>query len=828
MEHNTNSTAGARQLPAATDYAPQPPLSGRNTTGTKRDFESTFPHSAPDQAAKRFRSHSPVRPTASQYENTDEALERNSLAIEDTVNNTATAGQSCEMGNVTSNVNDVECLLEGLRDDIRKHIEIIKQNRPNSQIDHETIRMFMKETMNFMAANDLATPEDVATMRCIFSPSDGALISQVKLEFDQAASQTSSSPLSEPVSLSPPPSSRLAAAVIPTTISAGLQNKSTQTESPPVNAHNDTPDAPVAHHHGFSHTELWKRELESIRRFQPLVTGTYTTVNVPLRETIARLAPSSQRVAASISHDVKSNRNPIRKSKSTSGPSLRPSAVPNRNYVQEDYDVICLLESSDDESKGVLRNSSRLVGGGDFIYAEHGADCVPSDRGRRSRYKGRYNMDSDTVDDLDDYEEREIDDTNQEEAAIYSDQPVASTGPYDDNDTIHDKYDDADYQDYQSEPHISNYIGVMGVSSSEKQGHASNKLDTGSYTRNTAGRERSRAPQYEQARVSDNIPYREKRYYSRGYTRDNLPTRAHRGELYDAKYIDAEDHSLVRVRQENSHSHAGQRYIRDEPENPSFYGYSAKARSANEAERALRYQDRFNDVGETPGPKSSLRLKLDKYVRDAGSDVVCLERDIKRVTQETFYAGETLDEERALQEGWANQKTKLYKGFPLVEEIGFVTLENKANPDGDCYWRALAYTLHGKPTRWDVIKADHYIYMQHVLSDKTHPRHQLYVKLNTQFFDTQGGVQGTPPFKANIWQLLHLPHSWTPGVMQQITADLYNIHLVTFTHDLAKNMCSEVPLSTTDGQRVPELGVPVPTCDSGRDGTLFECAKAGF
>ncbi|KAI3330838.1 hypothetical protein F4824DRAFT_477298, partial [Ustulina deusta] len=417
-----------------------------------------------------------------------------------------------------------------------------------------------------------------------------------------------------------------------------------------------------------------------------------------------------------------------------------------------------------------------------------------STRGCHSRYENQPNENRGTVDDLADYEDDDIDENIRKEEVRYSNKPTVSMGRYDGNDTSDDGYDNANDQTDRRDDCDLNYHDVMGRSRSEKRGRASYEHATTSYGINDAGRARSRSPEYQRDRSSEKKPYRENRHYVRRYTSNDSLTCIRREKLYDAAHTD----SPVGARRENSYNYAEQRYIRDEPENPCFYGYGASARLSREAEKVLRYQDRFSDVGEIPGPKSGLRLKLDDYVYDVGLGAAGLERDIKRVTQETFYASETLNEEQALQQFWVNQSTKLYKGFPLVEEIGFVTVGNHVNPEGDCYWRALAYVLHGKPARWDMIKADHLVYIQHVLSDKTHPRHQLYAKLNTQFFETTGGVlkngqdATTPKFKANIWQLLHLPHSWTPGVMQQITADLYNIHLVTFTYDRAKNMCSEV------------------------------------
>ncbi|KAF2968854.1 hypothetical protein GQX73_g4765 [Xylaria multiplex] len=758
MEHDANgtgSTVNSGQLPVITDYGPQSPLF-EPITGIKRDFGSTFPCFSPNRGVKRFRSNSPVCPAESQCENNNEALDGNAITIDKFPNGETRGFEFCKTeqvqlmsplhsvfqrtsgtksneldANETPHPNNVEHTSEGSLNGTRLYIEIIKQNCPNTSIDPDTTKCFINDIMNIMALNNLATPEEIARIRDIFFPSDTAPTLRVKLGVDQVVSQTSTSPTRSLL----PPSFRSTIALPTTVASSKLQNKSTQTQPTEFHPHTDVPGVPVTRRHPLSDIELWARELESVRRPQPLIAGTYTTVNVPLRETIGRPKLSSNGVTTSPFNGTNNNHKHIPQPRFVPSLTSCSGTIINHDYARERGDVIDLVESSDDDSNAVPTHSSRFVGGGNLIYAEHRVGCDPGGYDIEKPIRGqeyRFNWDSRSVDDLDNYELDETDENNQNETDIYSSQSMDSMRRYGNHDNI-------DYQDGngQNEPHCA------------------------------------------------------EQHYSCG-----SPTRAQRGGLYNTRRIGVGGNYLVQPHQENPHNHAGKRYIRDEPETPSFYGYNVDARSTNEADRALRYQDRFNDVGEIPGPKSGLRLNLDKYTHDIGSDVMGLERHINRVIRKTFYASETLDEEQALQEGWTNQPTKLFKGFPLVEEVGFVAFSNQAKPQGDCYWRALAYILHGKSARWDIIKADHYVYLQHVLGDKTHPRHQLYAKLNTQFFQTHGGVlrnnTRTFPFKANIWQLLHLPHSWAPGAMQQITADLYNIHLITFTYDETTNMCSEV------------------------------------
>jgi len=133
---------------------------------------------------------------------------------------------------------------------------------------------------------------------------------------------------------------------------------------------------------------------------------------------------------------------------------------------------------------------------------------------------------------------------------------------------------------------------------------------------------------------------------------------------------------------------------------------------------------------------------------------------------------------------------KVLRGFPMVENVDFVVPLNFADPDGDCYWRAVSFCLHGTSSHFDAVKAEHLAYLHCVLTDPTHPRHDLYKNtLNNKLFSVASPVP-TGGLKANLFQLLHMPHTWTPAAMQQITADLYNIMLVTFSQ--VKEMVTEV------------------------------------
>ncbi|KAI0508661.1 hypothetical protein F5B22DRAFT_386512 [Xylaria bambusicola] len=673
-----------------------------------------------------------------------------------------------------------ESPLERSRNEIRKCLEDIKQNTPSGVIDQDTTTILVNEIVEIM---NLALPEEANKIRSSFFSSESEPIHPVKIETEQIPSQhtnlspsgmlslhdyigDSTSPLS-PSIFSP----RIEFAA-PCTASSVKHDVSTQTEPMAIVTSITGTGSHTSHQLGLGDTELWQRELESIRRLKPLANGAYTKVNVPLRETVKTYTSSG----------VKNKHNSNVRLKSLRRRSQCPSAETNLNIKPENCDVV-YLSDTDEENRELRTNNSCRVGGGDpgddWLYGPISDEEERPIRGQHSLYKGPSDGKSGAIMEFSDDGESDIQESIDKKAAISSNRPMVSTGRYDGNDSI-DEYDNnAYYANTHNGQNTLNHNDAIIVNGREDSGLkykpavAPNRI---SYIQ----RGRSRSPVYQRRRS------RTDRHYSPRYSSE--------------KYA-------VQVRCHNAERHYAspntwrQRYIRDEPEHLTFYGYTTTKKPSREVERALRYQDRLNDVGEIPGPQSGLRFKLDNYIRDIRSDAVGLEQKIKSVIQETFYAYESIDEEQALQRSWADQPMNIYKGFPLVEDVGFVSVRNHTSPDGDCYWRALAYILHGKPTRWDIIKADHLAYIQHVLSDKTHPRHQLYAQLNAQFFETHGGLVSsngcaaiTAAFKANVWQLLHLPQSWTPGVMQQITADLYNIYLVTFTYDQLKNMCSEVSI----------------------------------
>ncbi|KAI1853274.1 hypothetical protein JX266_001980 [Neoarthrinium moseri] len=198
----------------------------------------------------------------------------------------------------------------------------------------------------------------------------------------------------------------------------------------------------------------------------------------------------------------------------------------------------------------------------------------------------------------------------------------------------------------------------------------------------------------------------------------------------------------------------------------------------------LRYQDRQSQIGSYPTPAAGHRLQMDAYSRAVGSTHRRRPgQQITKILEETSWGCPRVhDEARSVQLSWARDNFKLMKGFPLIEDVEFIVPDNKACPDGDCYWRSIAFHLYGSGKHWDLVKAEHLSYAYHVLSTPGHARHDLYSnELNQKFFKTASTADGGQIFRANMYQGLHLAHAWTPALMQQVTADLYNICVITFT-----------------------------------------------
>ncbi|KAI0132025.1 hypothetical protein BJ170DRAFT_227949 [Xylariales sp. AK1849] len=217
----------------------------------------------------------------------------------------------------------------------------------------------------------------------------------------------------------------------------------------------------------------------------------------------------------------------------------------------------------------------------------------------------------------------------------------------------------------------------------------------------------------------------------------------------------------------------------------TFYGLRGDEAAAV-ADARLRFQDRELHAGQLPSAVAGHRLHLQDYLNAVGAThFKDPETAIARILQETSWGSRrTVDEETAIKESWCKGgKYTVMMGYPLIENVQFIVPTNSGMPDGDCYWRAIAFCMHGSDKDWALVKAEHLAYVHHVLSHAEHARCGLYTELNRKFFRTSSTADGGASFMANLWQVLHMAHAWTPSVMQQVTADLYNVCVIAFTKD---------------------------------------------
>lgn len=153
-----------------------------------------------------------------------------------------------------------------------------------------------------------------------------------------------------------------------------------------------------------------------------------------------------------------------------------------------------------------------------------------------------------------------------------------------------------------------------------------------------------------------------------------------------------------------------------------------------------------------------------------------------------------------------------FKGFPLIEDVSMIAHPNrffkkppqkegkiyadlqnniKRDPgedytidDGNCYFTAMALLLYGDARSWLRVKAEHLHYLEHVLSNKEHIRHEFYTRQNAIFSDTfatahEGGRQWSGD--VNLWEWLQIPNCWTSDEMCALTADVYGVFIVLYS-----------------------------------------------
>lgn len=229
---------------------------------------------------------------------------------------------------------------------------------------------------------------------------------------------------------------------------------------------------------------------------------------------------------------------------------------------------------------------------------------------------------------------------------------------------------------------------------------------------------------------------------------------------------------------------------------PGFYlGGSITAARTN---RLLRYQQRSVNPGRYPSPQAGIRFDLVSLHRDlAGKQAALILPTKESVSQEyqrqTFHNLAPLSFDKAITTNWLKEGGTLYKGFPMVENTVFFAANNFAGLQSNCFFKAVAYQVYGARTFDARVKAEHLQYFSDVLKWPTHPRHDMYTRLNEWFYESyvsrsqgqagKGGSKASIALAANFYQLLTIPNCYIPMDMFEVTADLYNLFIVIYTLD---------------------------------------------
>lgn len=222
----------------------------------------------------------------------------------------------------------------------------------------------------------------------------------------------------------------------------------------------------------------------------------------------------------------------------------------------------------------------------------------------------------------------------------------------------------------------------------------------------------------------------------------------------------------------------------------------------------FRYFKISDHPGEWPGPDVGMRFDVDRYRSDLGWP----DRDVREVFRAEFadggkdlYADPWANVDAGLaadnvEWGWqlANKnKCELIRNLPLVESVTFVKHDNfcgkRGIAAGTCYWTAMATHIYGDARHWLRVKAEHLEHFALVLENKEHPRHQLYRELNQKWYPAVGTPGPGTPTKGlekgrrllvNMWQVLNLPGVYTPMAILDVSADLYGLYMVVYSHHL--------------------------------------------
>jgi hypothetical protein len=198
-----------------------------------------------------------------------------------------------------------------------------------------------------------------------------------------------------------------------------------------------------------------------------------------------------------------------------------------------------------------------------------------------------------------------------------------------------------------------------------------------------------------------------------------------------------------------------------------------------------------------PGPLTSMRPEVQNIRKMIGYT-----KPLEQQFPQEFLAAKTdtfLDQDTMFQEpDWKDylpqrpMNPRLYKGFPMVEDVVFIKHPNYWDGDlgkkiesGQCYWIAVALLLYGNASAWLRVKAEHLSYLENVLRKPDHPRHAFYERQNRAYTRTKATGPGGKTWTGdvNLWEKLLIPGCWVNEDLCDLTADVYSVFLVLYKYD---------------------------------------------
>lgn len=223
----------------------------------------------------------------------------------------------------------------------------------------------------------------------------------------------------------------------------------------------------------------------------------------------------------------------------------------------------------------------------------------------------------------------------------------------------------------------------------------------------------------------------------------------------------------------------------------SFYGSpsSSTAQEAKEVNEKIKYQDHsLAREKRYPSPRNGLGFKMDRLRLDMGwaSPVETLQDVESSWDHCMFMSNPPLGFDEAVSRNWSKDSSSicLLSGFPLLGDVVMYRAMNYGGAKSACFFKALAYLVYGDQSLYQRVQAEHLQHYSEVLEWEGHPRHQLYTRLNQEFWTTTISTEASQTDVeaiANTYQILSIPQAWMPLDLLDITADLYNLFIVVYT-----------------------------------------------